>query len=204
MPSAPHPASLDAQAVAVLIAEAGRPLAGPLNHLPGIDGCKRVIALVQDTLTGQTQWNEAITLAGRIVGCMAARKTEAEDTALVMSELAKAFNRYPPPIARQVAEHVIETYKFRPAPSEIHDAAKARITDLRVAAGVAEKVIKAREHRSEERRARLQEQEEEARAIAEGRETPSQRRARIAAEARTVIEQIRGAPDIHQRHGTGF
>lgn len=199
MPSAPHPASLDARAVAVLIAEAGRPLAGPLNHLPGIEGCKRVIALVQDTLAGQTQWNEAITLAGRIVGCTAARKTEAEDTALVMSELAKAFNRYPPPVARHVAEHVIETYKFRPTPAEIHEAAKARITDLRVAAAVAEKVIKAREHRSEERRARLQEQEDEARAIAEGRETPKERRARVAAAARTVIEQIRGAPDVHQR-----
>ncbi len=193
------PASLEAQAVATLIAEADRPLSGPLNHLPGIEGCRRIITMVQDTMTGMTPWNDALAQATRIAGCTVARNSEADDTSLVISELTKAFCRYPPAIARHVAEHVIETYKFRPTPAEIHEAAKARITDLRVAAAVAEKVIKAREHRSEERRVRLQEQEEERLAIAEGRETPKERRARVAADARAVIEQIRGAPDVHQR-----
>lgn len=185
--------------MSVLIAEAGRPLAGPLSHLPGIAGCNRVILAVQDELTGQTQWHAAAAMATRIIGCTTARKTEADDSALVLSEIAKSLSRYPPAIASHVTEHVLETMRFRPTPAEIHEAAKARITDLRIAAAMAEKVIKAHQHMSALRRETMAEREEEARAIAEGRETPSQRRARAAAAAREVIEKIRAAPEVQKR-----
>lgn len=183
----------------MLIAEADRPLSGPLSHLPGIEACRQLIEAVQDTLAGQTPWHDGAAMATRIMACTKARPTEAADTGLIVAEIAKALCSYPPAVASHATEHIIATFPFRPTPAEIHTAAKARAQDLRIAAAVAERVIKAREHRSEQRRLAQAEAEEDARAIAEGRETAAQRRARVAAEARGVIDKIRAAPDNHHQ-----
>lgn len=194
-------ASVDAQAIAALNAAAnGRPIEqASLHPLPSIVGCQRVIALVQDLLREQMTWNPAVAMATRIVSCTVARKTEAEDTAVIIAELARALCQYPADVARHACDRIVETHRFRPPPADVHDIAKERLTQLRCAMTMAERVIAERERRSAMRRAAAEEAEEEARAIAEGRETPAARRARVAQEARDLIRGKWPSADTHHR-----
>lgn len=139
-------------------------------------------------------------MATRIMACTKARSAEAEDVAVLMSELAKALQQYPPPVAQHATERIIETFKFRPTPAEIHELGKARAGELRAAAIVAERVIAERERRSAARRAAMDEQEETERAIAEGRPTPAERRKQQADAARDLMRGIAAKPDPLRRY----
>ena len=77
-------------------------------------------------------------------------------------------------------------------PADIHEACKARKTEIAIAEGMARKVIAAREEAEAAKRAADDEARETARARAEGRETPQDRRQRLAAEA---LKLIRGTTE---------
>ncbi len=158
-----------------------------LRSAPSVVDCRRAASLVPAMLSAGTEWEPAVGHATRLASVLPAAKSDDMDKALAITEMAKAFFEYPQTVAEWTASHLMASRRFRPVPADIHEAAKSRLVHLRAAAIVAERVISARQEAEVERLRLEAEAREEAFAKAEGRETPSERRARIASEARAAI-----------------
>lgn len=172
----------DEAVIAALNGLAGKPMID-LRHAPSAAECERIAATVPALIRGGTAWDHAAGHATRLASVLPAAKSDEMDKALAITELAKAFAAYPTGVAAWTSDQMMATRRFRPVPADIHEAAKARMVQLRAALILAERVSAALAAAIAERQRQEAEAREEAQARAEGRETPSERRARIAAQA---------------------
>lgn len=156
---------------------------------PTDENCRLVVSVVPALLADRVAWKDAALQATRLSSVLPAARADLSDKKYAMHEMTKAFGVYPKEVVSWVADHLMATCLYRPVPAEIHQAAKARVTRLRVAEEAARRLVSAREAALVERRRIEGEARDEAQALAEGRETPSQRRARVAREA---IRSVRG------------
>ncbi len=190
MPSLPIPlTATNERLVVALNAAAGRPLAGSASY-PTDAECSELRELVNRQLGSRTTWEQAAGLATKLAAVLPAAKADGLDRAVAMKELAKAFADQPPAVALFTCDHMLATCRFRPVPAEVRAVAAARRAVLAVAAGVAERVMEARARARREREQRDEEAREEAAAIAEGRETPAERRKRVADEVRALMRAV--------------
>lgn len=169
------------------------PIDGRLSRLPSLQQCRELAEMLGGALAGRTAWEASAALATRLASVLPAAKADDMDKALAITEMAKAFAVYPATVAHWASDHLMATRRFRPVPADIHEACKARKTEIAIAEGMARKVIAAREEAEAAKRAADDEARETARARAEGRETPQDRRQRLAAEALKLIRGTTGA-----------
>lgn len=86
-------------------------------------------------------WEQAAYQATRLSSVLPAAKADDMDKAMAITEIAKAFATYPAPVAEWAADHLMATKRFRPVPADIHEAAKARLSRLKVALIMADRVV---------------------------------------------------------------
>lgn len=190
LPATTTPPSVDPRHIDLLIARADAPVASSLHALPSDAACRAVLAELRPALALRSEWAIAVGHATRLAAVLPAARADTTTIALAISELGKAFAAYPPAVAQYTADRLMEICRFRPVPAEVHDVAKRRTVDLRIAEAMAERVLEARAAAAEERARRAAEECEEAAARAEGRETPSERRRRVAEETMAMFRGI--------------
>ncbi len=159
-----------------------------LSMAPSAVLCERISSQVPAMIRDRMPWEQAAYQATRLSSVLPAAKADDMDKAMAITELAKAFATYPAPVAEWAADQLMATKRFRPVPADIHEAAKARLSRLKVALIMAERVAAKRVEAAAERRRREEEAAEEAKARAEGRETPSERRKR---EVQEMIDRVK-------------
>ena len=150
------------------------PIDGRLSRLPSLQQCRELAEMLGGALAGRTAWEASAALATRLASVLPAAKADDMDKALAITEMAKAFAVYPATVAHWASDHLMATRRFRPA-ADIHEACKARKTEIAIAEGMARKVIAAREEAEAAKRAA----DDEARGRQE-REPKGGRRRRIA------------------------
>ena len=154
MPATTTPPSVDPRHIDLLIARADAPVASSLHALPSDAACRAVLAELRPALALRSEWAIAVGHATRLAAVLPAARADTTTIALAISELGKAFAAYPPAVAQYTADRLMEICRFRPVPAEVHDVAKRRTVDLRIAEAMAERVLEARAAAAEERVAR--------------------------------------------------
>lgn len=179
--------------IEALAADADRALsASDLGRAPAPDICWQVLAYGAGPFRRRTAWDMAAAQATRLVAVLPAGRSDDTEEArhATLGEIAKAFASYPPDVVQAAADELMASQRYRPVPAVVHEVCRAIQSRIARAIWQADRVMKARAALQDEQRAKEQEALETRRAIAEGRETPAQRRGRMADQARAMIRGI--------------